>query len=406
MKSKDKKVIKNKYAIILIICILLIYFAIVYFIYFNKQVSDASSSEIKEDLEISKANKINLDEIIDKNSKNSYTQDIETKEIELEYITKYKNNINLPKGTLQVVQEGRSGIQKIVVKKVYEGEELISEEQIAATVIKSSVDKIIEIGTSNYSSTYKVKKGDILYVTSDRLSVMADNNSESEKIATILKNAEVELLEISSEWYKISSSGITGWVKSEALTYINPNSNIEEIESSYGGITKEQALSKLNFNMNLNNPSGLSLEQFKKVLTDDKDKNNIFENNAQYFYYAEKQYGINGIFIAAVGIHESNWGTSNIAQNKCNLFGYGAYDSNPYNGAYNFSGYSESIDLISRVFVKYYLNPSGTTIYGGEKATGQYYSGNTLYDINKKYATDKNWANSVYTHMKYLYNKL
>ena len=57
-----------------------------------------------------------------------------------------------------------------------------------------------------------------------------------------------------------------------------------------------------------------------------------------------------------VGIHESNWGTSKIAQNKHNLFGYGAYDSNPYNGAYQFNDYSECIDLISRVFVKYYLN--------------------------------------------------
>ena len=88
------------------------------------------------------------------------------------------------------------------------------------------------------------------------------------------------------------------------------------------------------------------------------------------------------------------------------MFGYGAYDSNPYNGAYEFSDYSESIDLIARVFVKYYLNPKGTPIYGGEKASGKYYNGPTLSGINKKYATDKNWANGVYKQMQYLYNKL
>ena len=158
--------------------------------------------------------------------------------------------------------------------------------------------------------------------------------------------------------------------------------------------------------MKLNKPSGLSLEQFKKVLTDSKDKNNIFSQNAEYFYYIEKQYNINGIFVAAVGIHESNWGTSKIAQEKYNLFGYGAYDSNPYNGAYTFTDYSESIDLLARVFVKYYLNPKETSIYGGETATGSYYNGATLTGVNTKYATDKNWANAVYTHMKYLYNKL
>ena len=112
------------------------------------------------------------------------------------------------------------------------------------------------------------------------------------------------------------------------------------------------------------------------------------------------------MFVAAVGIHESAWGTSKIARNKNNLFGYGAYDSNPYNGAYTFENYAESIDLISRVFVKYYLNPKGTTIYDGQVANGKYYSGNTLSAVNKKYASDKNWANGVYTHMQYLYNKL
>ena len=47
-----------------------------------------------------------------------------------------------------------------------------------------------------------------------------------------------------------------------------------------------------------------------------------------------------------------------------------------------------------------------TSIYGGETAIGTYYNGATLNGINKKYASDKNWANSVYSHMQYLYNKL
>ena len=62
--------------------------------------------------------------------------------------------------------------------------------------------------------------------------------------------------------------------------------------------------------------------------------------------------------------------------------------------------------MIARVFVKYYINPKGTKIYGGETAVGTYYNGPTLSGINTRYATDKNWANGVYSHMKYLYNKL
>ena len=233
---------------------------------------------------------------------------------------------------------------------------------------------------------------------------MLDANEESVKVTTLARNDEMKLLEIHDNWYRISSKGITGWVKKENTTC--KNSNVEENQSSANGLNKQQLVAKLNFDMALNKPSGLTLEQFKKILNDDKDKNKIFSNNAQYFYYIEKQYNINGVFVAAVGIHESAWGTSKIALNKNNLFGYGAYDSNPYNSAYSFSNYSESIDLISRVFVKYYINPKGTKIYESEVALGTYYSGNNLTSINKKYASDKNWANGVYKHMQYLYNKL
>lgn len=159
--------------------------------------------------------------------------------------------------------------------------------------------------------------------------------------------------------------------------------------------------------MSLNNRSGLSVEQFKKVLSgNDSDVNKILENNAEYFYYAEKQYKINGIFLAAVAIHESAWGTSNICTAKKNLFGYGAYDSNPMGGAYTYSSYSEGIDMVARVLVKYYLNPVGTSIYDGNTATGNHYNGNTLSSVNIKYASDKNWANSVFKWMQYLYNKI
>ena len=204
---------------------------------------------------------------------------------------------------------------------------LINEEQISAVVIKSSINKIIDIGTKIYVEPEKEK---------------TSNGARSENLSTDIK---------------------------------------------------------------LNKPSGFSIEQFKAMLTDQKDKNKIFENNSDYFYYIEDEYNINGVFVAAIGIHESAWGTSKLALNKYNLFGYGAYDSNPYNGAYTFSSYSESIDLLARVLVKYYLNPSGTKIYDGQVASGKYYSGSTIAGVNKRYATDTNWANAVYKYMQYLYNK-
>ena len=408
MKAKEKQA-KNNRKNILVICIFVIILFIIsiYYIYFNKIVAYASNNEEIKNIKISKAETVDAHEIIQKNTKNITTrEEVVVEETELEYITKYVNNDELPKGTIQVTQEGRNGTQKVYTRKVYNNNELVKEEQIKSSITKSAVNKIVEIGTASYTSNYKVKVGDILYVTSDRLSVMLENSEDSQKVGTILKDTEVELLQIEENNYKISGNGVIGWVNKESLTYINPNYTSDQVEENYGGITKDQAIKKLSFNMNLNIPSGLTLEQFKKVLTDSKDINKIFYNNAEYFYYIEKQYNINGIFVASVAIHESNWGTSKISNNKNNLFGYGAYDSSPYNSAYTFSNYSESIDLVSRVFVKYYLNPAGTKIYNGEIASGKYYNGNTLSAVNKRYATDNNWANAVYSHMKYLYSKL
>ena len=405
-ENKTKRSRKNIFAIFLFSIILIM--VGIYYIYFTKIVSYASNNENFEKIKISNSKMVDVYDFIIKNNHNKDVtkEEIVEEEEELEYITKYENNSSLPKGTIQVTQEGRNGKQKVYIRKTYNNDEVISEEQIKSTITKSAVNKIVEIGTAGYSSNYKVKVGDTLYVTSDRLSVMLENSEESQKVGTILKNTEVKLLQIGDYFYQINGGGVIGWVNKDSLTYINPNLSSVEIEENYGGMTKSQALKKLSSDMNLNIPSGLSLEQFKKVLNDPKDKNKILYNNAEYFYYAEKQYNINGIFVAAVAIHESNWGTSKIANNKNNLFGYGAYDSSPYNSAYSFTDYSESIDLISRVFVKYYLNPTGTKIYNGEIANGKYYNGNTLSAVNRKYATDKNWANSVYNHIKYLYNKL
>ena len=418
MRAKDKK---RKYIfftlrniiIFSIVVISIFYIIIFYHYYFGESVVYATevSSPIEE-LTLSKAERIDIDSYIENNSKEGVKEEYTVEEVELEFITKYKNNASLPKGTLQVTQEGRKGKQQITTKKTYENDQLIGEEQVSAKITKAAVNKIVEVGTgSGRASNYEVKVGDTVYVTSDRLSVMVEPSEQSQKIATLSQNDELKVLEIQGEWYRIRSGSTVGYVKKEATTYRNyaqeeAENNSSNLNTSTSQKSKSELLSTLSFGMALNKPSGLTLEQFKTVLSDSKDKNKIFEQNAEYFYYIEKEYNINGVFVAAVGIHESAWGTSKIAQEKYNLFGYGAYDSNPYNGAYTFSDYSECIDLLARVFVKYYLNPAGTSIYGGETASGKYYNGPTLSGINKKYATDKNWANGVYTTMNYLYNKL
>lgn len=421
MKQKTKKKLKRnqiKYTLLYdvnnataYICLIIVGFICILtivlgYLFSSKRVVYASSYVEQTKDNQKRYENIELEEIDVLSTLNETTrQEIITEEVDLEYITKYENNSNLPSGSIQVTQEGRNGIQQVIIKKTYKGEEIIKEEITGTKIIKSSITKVVEVGTGSYQSNYTAKVNDTMYVTSSTLNMMANPDKASNKITTLKKKDEVTLLEKQKDWYKISYKTYVGYVDPNCLSVIDPNANI--VENKDTTYSKTQLLNKLSKDMALNKPSGLTLEQFKKILSNDaNDTNKVFEQSAEYFYYIEQQYKINGVFVAAVGIHESAWGTSSISQNKKNLFGYGASDSNPYNNAYSYTNYSESIDLIARVFCKYYLNPAGTTIYDGEIASGKYYNGATLSGVNKKYASDTNWANGVYKWMNYLYNKL
>ena len=68
---------------------------------------------------------------------------------------------------------------------------------------------------------------------------------------------QVKLLEKNESWYKIQYGSYKGWAKAECLTYINPESeNSADSDVTY---SKAELLSKLNFDMPLNEPSGCLL---------------------------------------------------------------------------------------------------------------------------------------------------
>lgn len=398
--------------ILLTIIAIAIVIAIIFGIYLTKNISYASESQGKTvavEIPITpqdKSKKINIEEIVENNTKVQKVEVLEEQEIDVEFTTQYIENNSLAKGKMQVLQEGVDGKQNAVLKNIYEGDELISSVQVSSRITKASVDKIVQIGTATFSNNYVPVVGDQLKATSITLAIRLNPDENAEKVVTINKGDVVTLKAKQGDWYYVSYDNYLGWAKSDSLEYVDPNGTGDGDENNVQ-YTKEQLTQNLGFSMLLNKPSGLTLDQFKQIFENDSnDKNNVFKDNAEYFYYIEQQYNINGIFVAAVAIHESGWGTSNISKNKKNLFGYGAYDSDPSGSAYTFQSYAEGIDLVSRVFVKYYLNPKGTPIYGGETATGTYFEGATLTAVNTRYASDKNWANAVFKWMTYLYNKL
>ncbi|KXT84997.1 mannosyl-glycoprotein endo-beta-N-acetylglucosaminidase [Streptococcus sp. DD11] len=102
------------------------------------------------------------------------------------------------------------------------------------------------------------------------------------------------------------------------------------------------------------------------------------------FKKAEKDHGVNAIFLVGLAIHESDYGRSQIAQAKHNLFGFMAYDSSPFSSAGNFATFDDGIDTVARYLSEHYLKPGG-----------QFYNGKSMAAINVKYASDKTWHSKI-----------
>lgn len=107
----------------------------------------------------------------------------------------------------------------------------------------------------------------------------------------------------------------------------------------------------------------------------------------------EKQ--INPYYITAHAAWESSWGTSQLARDKNNLFGYGAFDRCPYECAYTYASKAESVDQVMANVKADYLTEGG-----------QYYEGSTLAGMNVNYATDQNWKNGIASIMNSLASKV
>lgn len=345
-------------------------------------------------------NTINMMEIISNNISETTKKEIITKEVEINYETVYIDNNKLPKGEEKIVQVGKFGSKEQTLIKSYENGEIVSENVINEKLLSNPISLVIEKGTSQFLFDKKVHIGDKMYTTADAKMYSSENTSSNE-ICTVIENIDVELKEEHDGWAYVSVDGMEGYIRGEYLTSEELTPGIAEIAR------KKRILLGVNIDMTLNCPSGLTKSDFVKVLSgNSRDVNHIFENNAGVFYEIEEKYNINGIFVASIAIHESGWGTSNIALQKKNLFGYGSYDSSAFSSSYTFESYQYGIETVAKVLSKYYLNEQGTQIYDWETAAGTYYNGPTLKGVNTRYASDQEWAEKVYNTMVSLYQRL
>lgn len=136
--------------------------------------------------------------------------------------------------------------------------------------------------------------------------------------------------------------------------------------------------------MPLTTPSGYSAARFERSFV-----GTGLAGMGQAFYGAERETGVNGVVLAAICAHESDWGSSQLARDKGNLAGLGAYNGQEYSAGIRFDSRADSIMYLARLLATHYA-PGGKH-YGGS---------HDLQGIGVRYASDPRWAVKVAGCMK------
>ncbi|URM33414.1 SH3 domain-containing protein [Cytobacillus firmus] len=189
-------------------------------------------------------------------------------------------------------------------------------------------------------------------------------------IGSLPKGEVVSYYTSYSGWRYIHAGHIEGWVWDE---FINTYLTLDLLKPS--------------------NITAYEVNRYIESYEKQTGKKSIIAGKGQAFIDAGNKYGINAHFLAALTIHESAFGTSNLSYGKYNLFGLKAFDVAPFDAALRFKSVEEGITY-EAAYVRFnYLVPSGAYFNGshlGDKQAG----------MNVKYSTDPLWGEKIAKHMQ------
>ncbi|HUY54096.1 MAG TPA: glucosaminidase domain-containing protein [Candidatus Nanopelagicaceae bacterium] len=160
-------------------------------------------------------------------------------------------------------------------------------------------------------------------------------------------------------------------------------------------VTSTVAAGPFTTSTNLTQPSGITLAQIQEFL-----QGTPLEADAGYFLQAEAATHVSAIYLVSDAVLETGFGTSQLYLVKHNLFGFQAYDVNPFGDGATFPSDQACIAFVSWYVSVYYLTPPGSQVpnqgsQGGDIATGQFYNGPTASGMNVDYASDPLWAAKI-----------
>lgn len=137
----------------------------------------------------------------------------------------------------------------------------------------------------------------------------------------------------------------------------------------------------------LGNWAAITEEEMNTWIKSKTTSDSPFRNQGAIFIQAAQESGLDPRYILAHAAVESGWGKSNIAKNKNNYFGIGAFDSSPYSSAYTFdSGLAAGIIEGAKWIAENYYNGS----YGQTTLRKMRWNNG-----NHQYATDPEWDTKI-----------
>lgn len=111
---------------------------------------------------------------------------------------------------------------------------------------------------------------------------------------------------------------------------------------------------------------------------------------APFFIQAEKDTGINAIFLASVSALESGWARSNVSNTRNNIFGWTSSSGYKY-----FDSKEECIMFVAGRIKELYLTEEG-----------KYFNGYEVEDINIKYNGSEHWEKTVKSIMTQMQSRI
>ncbi|WP_062353930.1 SH3 domain-containing protein [Bacillus kwashiorkori] len=262
-----------------------------------------------------------------------------------------------------------------------------------------SGDYIIEVKEENNEPSETPQVGESingdLFVTTANLRLREKADISSKILATLPNGEVIEPIEkLANGWYKVSINNTTGYVSGEGLEQVVKRTDI---------VSRDSYLF-----IDLRSQSSVTADQINQYINSYATRHNkvsVLQNKGEVFINSAKKYGINALFLAAHAIHESAYGTSNLALGKYNFFGFGAYDATPFVAAYRFDTIDGAIDYIAQKLKATYLNPQDWRYRGAYLGfTTKTVKGSRVDKLsegmNFYYASDENWGKKIAAHME------